>query len=97
MIAVGFGVFWAVLTVALIITKKQIMKEQLYKLLTSKALLEKEEAITTLKLMGEYPAGIGDHSTKDFYDNAEEALGKLVDADDKLESLIKYKLQLFTS
>ena len=28
-----------------------------------------EEALTTLKLMGEYPAGIGDHSTKDFYDN----------------------------
>jgi hypothetical protein len=72
------------------------MKEQLYKLLMSKAISEKEEAITTLKLMGEYPAGIGDHSTKDFYDNVEEALQKLVDADDKLNTLEKYKSELFS-
>ena len=72
------------------------MKEQLYKLLKSKAISEKEEAITTLKLMGEYPAGIGDHSTKDFYENVEEALSKLVDADDKLNTLEKYKSELFS-
>ena len=73
------------------------MKEQLYKLLESKALLEKEEAITTFKLMTEHPAGIGDHSTGDFYKNAEEALQKLVDADDKLSTLEKFKLDLFTT
>ena len=72
------------------------MKEQLYKLLESKALLEKEEAITTFKLMTEHPAGIGDHSTGDFYKNAEEALQKLVDADDKIYCLENYKSQLFT-
>ena len=71
------------------------MKEQLYKLLKTKALAEKEEALTTLKLLGEHPAGIGDHSTGDFYQNAEEALQKLVDADDKLETLEKYKETLF--
>jgi hypothetical protein len=71
------------------------MKQQLYKLLKSKAISEKEEALTTLKLMGEYPAGIGDHSTKDFYDNVEEALVKLVDADDKLEALERYKKTIF--
>ena len=71
------------------------MKEQLYKLLSSKASSEKEEALTTLKLLSEYPAGIGDHSTGDFYNNAEEALQKLVDADDKLETLDKYKDILF--
>lgn len=71
------------------------MKEQLYKLLSSKAISEKEEALTTLKLLGEHPAGIGDHSTGDFYQNAEEALQKLVDADDKLETLEKYKETLF--
>ena len=71
------------------------MKEQLYKLLKSKAISEKEEALTTLKLIGEYPAGIGDHSTKDFYENAEEALQKLVDADDKLEALERYKETIF--
>ena len=73
------------------------MKEQLYKLLRSKALSEKEEALTTLILLAEYPAGIGDHSTGDFYQNAEEALQKLVDADDKLETLDKYKKTLFNS
>ena len=71
------------------------MKEQLYKLLSSKAISEREEALTTLKLLSEYPAGIGDHSTGDFYQNAEEAIQKLVDADDKLETLEKYKKTLF--
>jgi len=71
------------------------MKEQLYKLLSSKAISEREEALTTLKLLSEHPAGIGDHSTGDFYQNAEEALQKLVDADDKLETLEKYKETLF--
>lgn len=73
------------------------MKEQLYKLLRSKAISEREEALTTLKLLSEHPAGIGDHSTGDFYQNAEEALQKLVDADDKLETLDKYKETLFNS
>jgi len=73
------------------------MKEQLYRLLESKALAEKQEAITTIKLLGEHPAGIGDHSTKDFYENAEEALQKLVDAEDKLSTLEKFKLDLFTT
>jgi hypothetical protein len=73
------------------------MKEQLYNLLKSKALLEKEEAITTIKLMGEHPAGIGDHSTEDFYNNIEEALQKLVDAEDKLSTLEKFKVDLFTT
>tara|TARA_Y100000389_G_C17268268_1_gene416584 strand:+ start:108 stop:335 length:228 start_codon:yes stop_codon:yes gene_type:complete len=73
------------------------MKEQLYSLLKSKALLEKEEAITTIKLMGEHPAGIGDHSTEDFYNNIEEALQKLVDAEDKLSTLEKFKIDLFTT
>jgi hypothetical protein len=44
----------------------------------------------TLNLLSEHPAGIGDHSTKDFYNNAEEALAMLVDADDKIEALQKY-------
>jgi hypothetical protein len=34
--------------------------------------------------------GIGDHSTGDYYKNAEEALTLLVDAEDKLEALDKY-------
>ena len=34
--------------------------------------------------------GIGDHSTEDFYKNAEEALIKLVDADDRIGTLQTY-------
>ena len=36
------------------------------------------------------PAGIGDHSTEDFYRNAEEALAMLADADERLETIEKY-------
>ncbi len=42
-------------------------------------------------LLGDHPAGIGDHSTGDYYKNAEEALNMLVDADDKIKTLEKYK------
>jgi hypothetical protein len=51
---------------------------------------QKAKALLTLELLTEFPVGIGDHSTKDFYQNADEALTMLVDADDKLEALKKY-------
>ena len=41
----------------------------------------------TLNLLSNHPAGIGDHSTKDFYENAEEALRMLVDAVDRINML----------
>jgi hypothetical protein len=71
------------------------MREEIYNLLITKAEVQKQEAIITFKLLTEHPAGIGDHSTGDFYGNAEEALNKLVDAEDKLETLKKYKEILF--
>jgi hypothetical protein len=67
------------------------MKEQLFSLLKTQAIADREKAITTLTLLSEYPAGIGDHSTGDFYKNAEEALTMLVDSDDKISTLEKYK------
>jgi len=51
---------------------------------------DKAKALLTLELLEKYPAGIGDHSTADFYNNAEEALQMLVDADDRLEAIDKY-------
>ena len=66
------------------------MKEQLFKMLKTQSEAEREKAITSLKLLGEHPAGIGDHSTGDYYKNAEEALQMLVDADDKISTLNKY-------
>tara|TARA_R110000803_G_scaffold210179_1_gene281349 strand:- start:664 stop:888 length:225 start_codon:yes stop_codon:yes gene_type:complete len=66
------------------------MKAELYKMLKTEAEAEKSKALLTLNLLSEHPAGIGDHSTNDFYKNATEALEMLVDADDKLASLDKY-------
>tara|TARA_B100000214_G_C23790686_1_gene545739 strand:+ start:232 stop:462 length:231 start_codon:yes stop_codon:yes gene_type:complete len=66
------------------------MKIELYDMLMSQAISEKDKALLTLNLLSEHPAGIGDHSTEDFYKNANEALGMLVDADDKISILQKY-------
>jgi hypothetical protein len=59
-------------------------------MLKTSAEAEKSKALLTLDLLGNKGIGIGDHSTKDFYNNAEEALQMLVDADDKLEAIKKY-------
>ena len=54
---------------------------------------DKAKALLTLNLLENHPAGIGDHSTEDFYKNAEEALAMLADADDKLEAIDKYLIK----
>jgi len=59
-------------------------------MLMTSSMAEKSKALLTLDLLSNHPAGIGDHSTKDFYNNAEEALAMLVDADDKIKTLEKY-------
>ena len=51
---------------------------------------QKEKALMTLELLTENPAGIGDHSTDDFYKNAEEAIKALAEADDVLETIERY-------
>ena len=66
------------------------MKQELFDMLMSQAIAERNKAILTLNLLSESPAGIGDHSTGDFYNNANEALTMLVDADDKIAALEKY-------
>jgi hypothetical protein len=60
------------------------------KALVSKAVSEKEHALMSLELLTEKPVGIGDHTANDFLNDAEIALQRLVDADDKLEALQKY-------
>ena len=62
----------------------------LYKMLKTSAEADKAKAMLTLNLLSENPAGIGDHSTTDFYRNAEEALKMLIDADDRLDALKMY-------
>jgi len=66
------------------------MTKELYNMLKSSAEAEKAKALLSLDLLGNKAVGIGDHSTEDFYKNANEALITLVDADDKLEALEKY-------
>lgn len=66
------------------------MKEQVFNMLKTQAEAEKSKALLTLKLLTEKPVGIGDHSTDDFYKNAEEALTALVDAEDKLSTIERY-------
>ena len=66
------------------------MKKELYEMLKTSAEADKSKAILTLNLLGENAVGIGDHSTGDFYKNAEEALSALGDADDRLATLETY-------
>lgn len=66
------------------------VKQHLIEMLELEARAQKAKALLTLELLSNHAAGIGDHSTGDFYKNAEEALQMLVDADDKLEALKKY-------
>ena len=66
------------------------MKKELYEMLEDSAKADRSKAILSLKLLGEQSVGIGDHSTKDFDDNAEEALKMLCDAEDRLSVLKKF-------
>ena len=66
------------------------MNKKLIEMLRASALAEKSKALLSLDLLGNKGSGIGDHSTGDFYKNAEEALSMLVDADDKLAALDRY-------
>jgi hypothetical protein len=66
------------------------VKIHLFEMLRLEAEAQRAKALLTLELLSNHAAGIGDHSTGDFYKNAEEALQMLVDADDKLEAIGKY-------
>ena len=63
---------------------------KLVEMLRTSALADRAKAMLSLELLGNKAVGIGDHSTEDFYKNAEEALIMLVDADDRLGALDKY-------
>jgi len=63
---------------------------KLIDMLTKTAQADKAKALLSLDLLDNKAAGIGDHSTLDFYKNAEESLAMLVDADDRLSTLKKY-------
>lgn len=66
------------------------MNEKLYTMLHSAATADKAKALLSIDLLSNNPVGIGDHTTEDFYKNAEEALAMLADADERLETIEKY-------
>jgi len=66
------------------------MKIELYDMLMSQALSEKDKALLSLNLLSEHPSGIGDHSTEDYYKNANEALSMFASADGRISILQKY-------
>jgi|TARA_B100000085_G_scaffold228009_1_gene213940 hypothetical protein len=59
-------------------------------MLRNQAETDQCKALTSLELLLNHPAGIGDHSTGDLYDNLNEAIALLADAEDRLETLRKY-------
>lgn len=66
------------------------MKIELYNMLKSSAQADLDKAKLTLDLLSNHAVGIGDHSTDDYYKNAEQALCMYIDAIDRLEGLVKY-------
>ncbi len=59
-------------------------------MLIKSAEADKAKAFLSLELLNDRAVGIGDHSTEDFYKNAEEAIAMLADADDRLEAIERY-------
>ena len=59
-------------------------------MLIKSAEADKTKALLSLELLNHRAVGIGDHSTEDFYKNAEEAIAMLADADDRLEAIERY-------
>jgi len=58
--------------------------------LMMKAKTDKLESKASLAILLDFPAGIGDHSTSDLHGNLNEALAKLADAEDRIETLTKH-------
>ena len=55
--------------------------------LLNKAKADKNAALASFQLLLDHPVGIGDHSTDDLYKELDNALDKLVDAEDRLATL----------
>lgn len=60
------------------------------KALRAAAIAEREKALMALELLTENAVGIGDHTANDFFKDAQEALQRLVDAEDQIETLDRY-------
>ena len=59
------------------------MNIEVYKFLKAEAEADKAKALASIKLLTGHPAGIGDHSTKDYWDNCNEALKLLASSEER--------------
>ena len=66
------------------------MTTELFNMLKTSAEADRAKALLSLDLLGNKATGIGDHSTEDFYKNAEEALLLLAESQDRLEAIDIY-------
>lgn len=66
-------------------------KEKALQYLFHQASADLSAAETSLEILLNHPAGIGDHSTEDLHNNLNEALSKYADARDRLESLTAFR------
>ena len=58
------------------------MNQQVYNFLKAEAQSDRAKSLASLHLLTNHPAGIGDHSTKDYWGNCNEALRLLASADE---------------
>lgn len=63
-------------------------------MLLKAAQADKAKAELSLTLLNDAATGIGDHSTGDYYKNANEALCVLCDANDRIETLNELLMEL---
>jgi len=66
------------------------MEFQLIKAIKKQAEADKEEALLTLELLTESPAGIGEHTSEKFFEEGKKALHKLGEAEDLLETIERH-------
>ena len=65
-------------------------KSRMIDYMMNKALADQSKALASLDLLLEQGVGIGDHSTGDYWENVDQALDTLVDAEDRLEVIQRY-------
>tara|TARA_R110002110_G_scaffold223918_1_gene437747 strand:- start:505 stop:750 length:246 start_codon:yes stop_codon:yes gene_type:complete len=65
-------------------------KRKMIDYMLNRALADQAKALASLDLLLDHGAGIGDHSTGDYWSNVDASLDLLVDADDRLEAIERY-------
>jgi hypothetical protein len=68
----------------------EFKKSRIIMALKAQAFADREKALMALDLLENQAVGIGDHTAKDFFEDAQTALRLLSDAEDRLEIIDKH-------